>query len=191
MASYNPGAMETPTFLSGIAVLVAGSGVALAACGGASGGPVGVGTNPNSANSPLKLSQCMRAHGASGFPDPSAGPGGGVGFRGGLGESNTGVLIVDGKTFSGPAVQHAEQACKSMLPPKGPPPKLTIAQYRRELAFAGCMRAHGAMNFADKGAAGGSNQANVSVEGAPGIGAFDPNAPATKAALRSCGSLVR
>ena len=52
----------------------------------------------------------MRANGVSGFPDPTQGPGGGVGFNG-LIESSGGGLTVDGQTFSGPALQHGEKVC--------------------------------------------------------------------------------
>ena len=188
--------MDAPVRLASVAchsalcaaALAAGCGAALAACGAsASNGPVAVGTNPNSATSPLKLSECMRAHGVSGFPDPSAVPGGGVGFNG-LGESNTGVLIVDGKTFTGPVVHQAEQACKSMLPPGGPPPKQSVAQFQRQLAFARCMRAHGATYLANMPSSGSPGRGSANVEAAPGNIAFDLNAPATKAALRVCGS---
>jgi len=137
----------------GVALTTAGCALALAACGGSgTSGPVAVGTNPNAANSPLHLSECMRAHGLPSFPDPTQGPGG-PGFNG-LGFTFTGDLIVDGITFSGPALKGAEAACKSILPPTGPPPKLSAAQYRTELAFSTCMRKHGVPNFPDPTARG-------------------------------------
>lgn len=88
--------MHRPTSL--IALAAAGCALALAACGG-SGSPVaGAGTTATANASRFALSKCMRSHGVSNFPDPTAGPGG-EGFNG-LGETDTRVLIVD-PDFSG------------------------------------------------------------------------------------------
>ena len=92
----------------------------------------------------------MRANGVSGFPDPTQGPGGGVGFNG-LIESSGGGLTVDGQTFSGPALQHGEKVCSVYLPPAGPPPQLSAAQLEQELKLARCMRSNGVPNFHDPG----------------------------------------
>jgi len=92
----------------------------------------------------------MRANGVSGFPDPSQGPGGGIGFNG-LIESPGGGLTVDGQAFSGPALKHAEKVCSVYLPPAGPPPAPTAAQLKRELKLAQCMRRNGVPNFPDPG----------------------------------------
>ena len=94
------------------------------------------------------MSKCMRDNGVSNFPDPSAGPGGGVGFNG-VGISNTGVLIVDGIVFDGPVAKRAEKACREFLPPGGPPPAPSASQRAAALAQARCMRQHGVPNFPD------------------------------------------
>ena len=131
--------------------VAAGAALLLAACGGSSGSTNAVGAtteSPNSSSSPVGLSRCMRAHGVTNFPDPTAGSGG-VGFPGGIARSNTGVLAVNGITFSGPVADAAEKACARFLIPSGPPPKPTAQQQQRALAFARCMRAHGVPSFPD------------------------------------------
>jgi len=123
--------------------------VLVAACGGA--GPKaksGASTPYGPANSPYAMSKCMRANGLSGFPDPKQGSGG-VGFPGGVTLAVNGELTVDGVSVSGPALKHAEAACKRCLPPSGPPPKLSEQQRQEGLAFANCMRANGVSNFPD------------------------------------------
>jgi hypothetical protein len=177
--------------LIGLVALSAGCGLAVAACGGGgSNSPVAVGTNPNSSTSPLKLSECMRANGVSNFPDPSAGPGGSIGFNG-PGESNTGVLIVDGRTFSGPAVKRAEVACKSQLPPSGPPPALTAAQFKQRVAFARCMRTHGVPSFPDPTAGPGGGAIRVTSGGGGSIGGVKLASPAFQRASQACGNVRR
>jgi len=122
----------------------------------------------------------MRANGVSGFPDPSAGPGGGVGFNS-LGESITGTLIVDGQTFSGPVVQAAEKACKEYLPGgAGPPPQLSEHDKLAAIANAQCMRKHGIPVPDPTFGTGGKIAANL------GAG-VNPASPAFQAAAKACG----
>jgi hypothetical protein len=66
--------------------------------GGASTG----GGNQQAISRDLQLAQCMRAHGAANFPDPTV-SGNGVNFRGNF-------------DFSSPQWQQAERACKSLAP---------------------------------------------------------------------------
>ena len=81
----------------------------LAGCGGSSAKP-NASTSPyGPASSPAALSRCMRANGVSGFPDPTAAPGGGVGLT--LFVNGDGSLTAEGSTFAGPAVRSAERAC--------------------------------------------------------------------------------
>ena len=126
-----------------ITIVTAGA-LALAGCGGTSAG----GTTTSSADSsPIALSQCMRSHGVSHFPDPS-GSGGQPLFEQAP-SGGSGALIFDGQTFSGPKVLAAEKACARFLPGSAPPPAPTAAQKHRILAAARCMRAHGVPNFPD------------------------------------------
>jgi hypothetical protein len=94
------------------------------------------------------MSKCMRANGLTNFPDPRQGSGG-VGFPGGVDVGSNGALVVDGVSFSGPALKHAEAACKRYLPPSGPPPALGGQQRQQALRVARCMRANGVPNFPD------------------------------------------
>jgi len=120
----------------------------------------------------------MRANGASGFPDPVAAPGG-VGLP--LIVGSDGSLTAEGETFAGPAVRHAERACKAYLPPAGgPPPIVAAAQRHRQLVFARCLRAHGVPNYPDPTVPGGS-------QAGPPAG-IDPQSPAFRAAARKCGA---
>jgi len=116
----------------------------------------------------------MRANGLSNFPDPSAGPGGGVGFNG-LFVEGDGGLVVDGVTFRGPALARAKEGCSVYLPPSGPPPQPSAAQKAQAVAFARCMRANGVPNFPDPTFNGGAAQRAL---------AINPNSPAVRQYLK-------
>jgi hypothetical protein len=85
----------------------------------------------------VSFARCMRSHGVSSFPDPSANGGG---F----------TLSAPGINSSSPAFKAAETACKDLLPvkhvPYQPP---TAAAYARLLHWAKCMRAHGIPGMPD------------------------------------------
>lgn len=120
----------------------------------------------------------MRANGVSGFPDPREGPnGGGVGFPGGLIVTGSDSMVVMGTPFSGPALLHAENACKEYLPPTGPPPAVSESEKKKAIANAECMRKHGVPNFPDPTFSGG--QFNT------GLGDINPQSPAFKHATAS------
>lgn len=166
-------------------IVTAMCALAIAACGGARGPSHAASTTPyGPRNSPASMSRCMRAHGLSNFPDPSAGPGG-VGFRGvevPIGETGQ-ELIVDGITFSGPAYVKAAQACKQFLPGGGgPPPRVSAARKAQMLKAAACIRRHGVPNFPDPTfpSSGGLTQ-NLP----PGLSL---QSPAFERALQACSS---
>ena len=126
------------------------------------------------------MSRCMRANGLSGFPDPREGPnGGGVGFPGGLIVTGSDSMVVMGVPFSGPALLHAEKACKEYLPPGGPPPAVSERQKEAAIANAECMRKHGVPNFPDPTFSGGSINA--------ALGGVNAQSPAFKQAAAACG----
>lgn len=155
------------------ALAVTGCTIALGACGGQTSKP----TTPTG-RSPVALSRCMRAHGLSGFPDPTAGPNRPVGLS--LMVESDDSLTADGISFAGPAVRTAEKACKAYLPPAGgPPAKVRAQQLHQELVLARCMRAHGVPNFPDPSTSGGQG-------GLPAR--LDPQSPAFRAAARECGA---
>lgn len=161
----------------GLSLVLAGAGaLALAGCGGATL-PAGA-TNPSSSNSPIALSNCMRSHGVPNFPDAT---GGGLTVTQVVGGAS---MTIDGITFSGPAFQAAEKACKKYLPfGGGQPPSLTASQKRRILLRAQCMRTHGVPNFPDPTfpATGGPKAPP------PARSGVNPESPAFKHAAQACG----
>ena len=116
-------------------------------------------------SSPYAMSKCFRENGVSGFPDPSAGPGGSVGFNGVM-FSSDGSMVVDGTKFAGPVLRAAEKACRE-------------SQERQAVAMAQCMRTHGVPNFPDPTFANGEPTGS-----GPQI---DPNSPAFAQAAKHCG----
>lgn len=109
-----------------------GCAVAVAACGGSgqSGNAASLRTDAG-----IKFADCMRTHGVSNFPDPSAGGG---------------IQIPDGVNPKAPAFQSAQTACLKYLPGGGPGRGHASEQRKLEmLKLARCMRAHGLPSFPD------------------------------------------
>jgi predicted amidohydrolase YtcJ len=138
-----------------------------AACGG--------GAKPVSAaltdyQKALAYSQCMRAHGEPGFPDP---------------QSN-GNLLINGQKdhLNGALMDKASKACQHLMP-LGPP--MTAAQQRKvtaeALKFVACMRAHGLPTFPDPT----GNSRGIEIQVPQGVA---PNSPVFKNAQQACRSLV-
>ncbi len=110
----------------------------LAACGaGSRSATTGVanGGMPNA----IKFAGCMRAHGVSNFPDPTAGPGGGIN----IGGPGSGI------DPASPTFQSAQKACSKLMPGPSGPPRMTESGYLAALRFAKCMRGHGLADFPD------------------------------------------
>jgi hypothetical protein len=114
----------------------------IAACGSSSltssGSSGSSGSNPSQAEAQegLSFARCMRSHGVSNFPDPTA--------TGGIN------LNIPGINSSSPAFEAAQTACKHLLPVKHPqsgPP--SAHAYARLLNWAKCMRAHGISGLPD------------------------------------------
>jgi hypothetical protein len=160
-----------------IAALVLGCAV-LAACG-STGQPSG--TAPGAANPTpggrsrdVEFSDCMRAHGVTNFPDPTA----------------NGLQIPASINPKSPAFQAAQQACKRFLPNGGAPPATNPAERGAALAFATCMRTHGFPGFPDPALTPPHNAASILfLHGM--VFAFaspiDPKAPAFAHAASACG----
>ena len=120
----------------------------------------------------LKFSQCMRSHGVTDFPDPSATGGIPITYR------PNSDLNPDNPTF-----QAAENACKTYRPH----PKMTPAQFAQgmtqALKDAKCMRSHGVPDFPDP---------TTGPNGGPGFhlpsvtGDLDPNSPVFQRASKAC-----
>jgi hypothetical protein len=154
----------------------------LAACGGSNTKPTSASSPYGPKSSPAAVSRCIRANGLSNFPDPRSGPdGGGVGFPGGFIVTSSDSIDVMGTRFSGPAVVHAEKACKEYMPPSGPAPTISASQKAAMLASARCMRKHGVPNFPDPSFSG--NQIDI------GDGGVNPESPAFRRAAAACGGL--
>jgi hypothetical protein len=151
----------------------------VAACGGAGSKPKsGANTRYGPANSPYAMSKCMRANGLSNFPDPRQGSGG-VGFPGGVTLASNGELTVDGVSFSGPALKHAEAVCKQFLPGgAGPPPAPSERQRQAALRVARCMRANGVPNFPDPPSGASAQTHHTPLP--------DPSSPAFQNAVKVC-----
>jgi len=84
----------------------------------------------------VSYARCMRSHGVSNFPDPSA--------NGGFNLNPTGI------NMASPAAKAAATACASLLPVKTPPHQQpTAAAYARLVHWAQCMRRHGVPGMPD------------------------------------------
>ncbi len=141
----------------------------LAACGSSS--PNGTATNASSKT--LEFASCMRSHGVSDFPDPTAGH----------------LAPVTGVESNSPAFQSAVQACRSHIPDAGSlSPAQTAKAKSQALAMSRCMRSHGVPNFPDpKIQVGPYGGVAFSVDLGAGV---DPNSPAFQAAQKDCGSII-
>lgn len=150
--------------------------LAVAACGSSSK-PKSASTG--GAGSMLKLSECMRSHGVSGFPDPSTSQG-------------QNAIGIDGYNFNlpsslnpqSPAFESAQKTCGNLIaggsgPPRGFSP---VKARQAALAHAECMRQHGVPDFPDPKVSANSQGITAS-SGGPGI---DPRSPAFQKAQKIC-----
>jgi predicted amidohydrolase YtcJ len=151
-----------------LAAALAATALLAAACGGGSGTPVSAQqTNYQKA---LAFSQCMRAHGEPGFPDPQA----------------NGNLLIDGQKdhLNGALMNSANKACQHLMP-KAPP--LTAAQQQKvtaqALKFVACMRAHGLSAFPDPQVNSGGIEMQLPKD-------MSPNSPVFRTAQQACKKLM-
>lgn len=151
--------------LLGLAVLAAGCGGGDEASGGGATGSSGSLAQLES------YAKCMRSHGVSDFPDPTADSGGHVdGFR----------LSGHGDLDSGnPAYKAAQQSCRSLLPGGSQPPAKSSKEIASEVKWAQCMRSHGVPSFPDPNGQGAFDSSK-----------FDESTPAFQAASKACQSLM-
>jgi hypothetical protein len=152
-----------------VALLAGACGSSSSSSGGASDTP------PGPAGAAFRFARCMRAHGASGFPDPqlTRTPGGdAVGIR----------QAVPASAGLSPRFQAAQKACQGILPPPGRgsggggggPGKQVL------LAFAHCLRSQGVSGFPDPN---GQGQITPQMISAAGV---DLRAPSFMTAARAC-----
>ena len=107
------------------------------------------------------FTKCMRDHGVD-MPEPKSGPGGGVSIE------------MNGGPGDEAKMKAADEACKSLLPNGGVPPKLDAAQLDKMREQAKCMREHG-VNMPDPD----PNNPGIKIEGSG-----DPEKD--KAAFEAC-----
>ena len=127
------------------------------------------------------MAQCMRAHGASNFPDPISNNGA-EGFSVSATPGSP-TLTVNNITFSGPAFEAAIQKCKFFGGGSRPAP-ISGTQKEGMIAKARCIRRHGVPNFPDPTIA--PNGEGVGINLGP---SFNPNAPAVRNALKECANV--
>ena len=146
---------------------LAGIALLLVACGGGGSPALGGTTVYQKA---LAYSQCMRAHGVPGFPDPQP----------------NGAILINGQKdhLNGAQVNAADKTCHHLLPNGG---RMTVAQQQQALKqglrFVACMRSHGIADMPDPSTQGGG----VSLQLPRGI---NFHSPAFKSAQQACRKLI-
>jgi hypothetical protein len=161
---------------------VVGLAVIAAGCGGANRpAVVGSGSNHTEASTTssggamaqlLEYAGCMRAHGVTDFPDPTASPGGGAAIQinGGPGSD---------LDRNNPTLKAANTSCQSLLPGRGrPAPPASPQKVAAEVAWAQCMRSHGLPGFPDPDSQGAFDSSKM-----------EDGTPAFQAASNACLSL--
>jgi len=124
----------------------------------------------------LRYAGCMRSHGLTDFPDPSAGSNGLPSFS--LNASPTSDLDPQK-----PQYQAAQKGCKNDLPNLGPTtPAERATANAAALKYAECMRSHGEPDFPDP-----NGQGMIQIKNATGV--LDPNSPQYLQAAKACQNL--
>jgi hypothetical protein len=127
------------------------SALLLAGCGGSgSSGPGATKAASGAKSNPqLTLSECMRAHGVSNFPDPVMGPYGSPGMSVST-APGSGTITVEGIAFSGPTFEAAVSTCKMFGGGNGPGSRRITASRKQQLVeFSQCMRRNGVPDYPD------------------------------------------
>lgn len=153
--------------------MLAGTVVLAAACGSSGPAPS---SQPPGYQQYLTYSRCMRAHGASFWPDPVIQPSGVYDLPAGYPIT---ARILDQE--QGPGWQHAVTACHRLAPPGLPFTAQQIASLRSELGkLAACLREHGIAGFP-------SPEVGPSGAGFPSPGAgVDQGSAPFRAAQQAC-----
>lgn len=167
-----------------LGTLVTALAITLAACGGgssssdpsttsgaaSSGSSNPLGPSNGATQQALRYASCMRSHGVTNFPDPTAGKAERIGQSG-----------ID---TNSPTFQAAATACQKYQPTAGnnTSPGGSSGGQSQQLQFAECMRQHGVPNFPDPSSGGG--QQSVTQYG------INPNSPTFQKANETCSSLL-
>lgn len=155
-----------------LAVTLAGAMLLLVACGGHPSADPATSPADTAYQQGIAHSECMRAHGLPGFPDPD----------------NQGIVHLssqDGFTPNSPQFLSALKACAKLQSGNSPE---TMTHFRQNitdaLRFAACMRAHGILKFPDP-VPFGNGGVMLTIRKGSGV---DVNSPQFAAATRICGS---
>jgi len=157
--------------------LVAVTAVGLTACSGGPSSPGAVGGGSSrltgALSEALQFSRCMRAHGITGYPDPTAH---------GHQISMT-MHLTRGSNLNphSPQYQAAHNACRSFLPSGNLTAAQKAAANAKALTYSQCMRAHGITSYPDP-----NGQGTIVVQAGGGIA---PNSPQFQHAQTACQSL--
>ncbi|MGB8876297.1 MAG: hypothetical protein WCD11_08270 [Solirubrobacteraceae bacterium] len=129
----------------------------------------------------MKFARCMRSHGVSGFPDPSASQG-----PNSFGIDGYNFNLPSNLSLQSPAYVSANKVCGNTIGGGGGGPTQNpafVAKARRAaLAHAVCMRQHGVSSFPDPTFSSDGGGIAVS-SGGPGM---NPRSPAFQQAQRIC-----
>jgi hypothetical protein len=166
-----------------ITLTAVASSLVIAACGSSGNSTDSPGKSSASAyQAALAFSRCMRAHGLTNFPDPSAGRGIQLRIT-----PNSGI-----NPFS-PTFKAAQASCHKLLPGGGPSSGRPTAQDKAQmLQISRCMRQHGITGFPDPTTSPPSDPANSgAVIGRNGVFLAIPKtinvqSPAFKQAAKVC-----
>jgi hypothetical protein len=155
-----------------LAGMMAAAVVGLAACSGGSPSPSAASGGPSGSSAEaLKFSQCMRAHGIAGYPDPVPAPGGGYSIH---------VRSSPGSDLNrhSPQFQAAQDACKKYTPFGNLTAAQKVAANAKALKYSQCMRSHGITSYPDP-----NGQGTIVVDASRGI---DPTSPQFENAQKAC-----
>jgi hypothetical protein len=151
-----------------VIAVAAATTMAIAACGSgspsssgnSSGGP---GSGPTQAqvqrfqNDAIRFTDCMRAHGIAGFPDPPT-----------QNSPSSGRTWKNAFANQSPGFMSAADACRHFMPGGGAQSQSAAysqAQIKAMLAFARCIRAHGLVDFPDPTSSAGITHEMIAAAG--------------------------
>ncbi len=160
-----------PRRAGALVAALAGIALLLTACG--NGSPAATGSQ--NYQKAVAFAQCMRSHGALGFPDPSS----------------LGTFDIQQIDVNSPLITAAFKPCQKLFPPGAV--SMPVAQQRKmedqALQYAVCLRSHGYPNFPDPRFQAGPGGVSVEFQVGPPMG-IDPKTPQFQAAAQICKNLT-
>jgi hypothetical protein len=166
---------------------LAATAMALGACGSngggsASGTPSRSDKEDSAYETALKFAKCMRDNGVD-MADPQKQPGGGIIQKMGSGP---------GQPINQAKVDAAQKTCEKFMPKRGgndDGPKDDSKQRAAFLSYSKCMRENGVPKFPDPKFS--DHGVELSIRTKDGSVNLNPNAPAFKAAEKTCQKILR